>query len=101
MKAHADLVVDGAPDTPGPSEERIMRSLLKMGLEGARRLPFSRPPYTPLMKDAENIVNDMVADAEAAWQAKAPERLRQGQNATCPTPLMPEQTSGRLLDTDS
>ncbi|GFM33474.1 hypothetical protein DSM101010T_18390 [Desulfovibrio subterraneus] len=95
------------PEKIRQSEDLIVRSLLLMGLEGAKRLPFSHRPYTSLQDDTAIIIGDMVADAEARWDAGFVARSRAGQlPAAGPlaqqTPLVaPERTSGRLLDSTS
>ncbi len=96
------------PEKTVQSEDRIMRSLLLLGMEGAERLPFSRRPYTTMMDDTNIIVSDMVADAEAHWNAGAIARSKLGQLPSArplsqqSSPLVsPEQSSGRLLNTAS
>ncbi|UZP67887.1 hypothetical protein N1030_02615 [Desulfovibrio mangrovi] len=95
------------PERIRHSEDLIIRSLLNLGMEGIKRLPFSRRPYTTLMDDTAIIIGDMVADAEAKWDAGFIARSRAGQLPSAgplaqQTPLVaPERTSGRLLDTAS
>ena len=88
-------------------KDGVLRALLHLGMEGAQRLPFRRPPYTSLMDDTTVIIGDMVSDAKTKWQAGIMSRFKAGQiPAAGPlaqqTPLVPpERTSGKLLDTAS